>query len=333
MSNLQRTIGTALALLAAMPAALAQTQYQVVQAPYAGHAPASAVLIGRGGDMLIQLIGNKRLTGGEMCNPQRCNYINDHSHLHPTLWFAMAHRRSYAGTTRKDGDWWAVRQLQGSNHLIKLTPGTAYGINDMHVTVGRTVDDQPFAYDTSLHILQTLPGNKGAAYAINDAGTIVGTSRLADGEQTRAVSWSGGVLTELGSLPGATHSKAVAINVDGVAVGCSNADGGATPDVAVQFKDGTVTTLGALAAGHPTCATAINGAGVAVGTGEVEAGEHPFVMEGGAIVDLTTRISAQDRGHYALKSAAGISSDGIIAVTAVRVSDSQQVAVWLVPQP
>jgi probable HAF family extracellular repeat protein len=59
---------------------------------------------------------------------------------------------------------------------------------------------------------------------INDNGQIVGWSEAADGAP-HAFSYSGGVMTDLGTLPGMTISEALGINDRGQVVGYSQTAG------------------------------------------------------------------------------------------------------------
>jgi probable HAF family extracellular repeat protein len=67
--------------------------------------------------------------------------------------------------------------------------------------------------------LGTLGEGVAAAKSINDAGQVVGWSATEQGEH--AFLWSDGVMTDLGTLPGGSYSRALGINAAGEIVGFS----------------------------------------------------------------------------------------------------------------
>ncbi len=72
----------------------------------------------------------------------------------------------------------------------------------------------------SMISLGTLPGGDSSrAFAINNSGQVVGSSRTADGD-SRAFVWQNGTMTDLGTL-GGSDSEATAINESGQIVGSS----------------------------------------------------------------------------------------------------------------
>ena len=54
---------------------------------------------------------------------------------------------------------------------------------------------------------------------MNDSGVVVGTGDTGSGRH--AFRWHGGVMTDLGTLPGASRSEAYGINENGVVAGTS----------------------------------------------------------------------------------------------------------------
>jgi probable HAF family extracellular repeat protein len=106
-----------------------------------------------------------------------------------------------------------------------------------------------------------LPGStQSSAYSINDAGQVVGLSRIGDYEH--ATEWSGGSIIDL--LPGSTSSDSVAesINDAGQVVGggCTSSGCGA-----IEWSGGSVINLGGLPGSLGNTATGINDAGQVVG--------------------------------------------------------------------
>jgi probable HAF family extracellular repeat protein len=110
--------------------------------------------------------------------------------------------------------------------------------------------------------LGTLGGNYSQAFGINASGQVVGYSVTAGsstaGASQDAFLYSGGTMTDLGTLPGGSESIAYGINASGQIVGDSiTASTGYWH--AFLYSDGTMTDLG------PGGANAINDSGQAVG--------------------------------------------------------------------
>lgn len=106
---------------------------------------------------------------------------------------------------------------------------------------------------STLHILNGIPGvvEPSEAYAVNDAGEIVGLGFEPGGEEGLALYWSGASATPLilPPLAGDNESIALAINNDGVICGRSNIRGGAHRAVAwrVNLVDDNLVVWGPVA--------------------------------------------------------------------------------------
>ncbi|WP_426744878.1 DUF3466 family protein [Myxococcus faecalis] len=116
--------------------------------------------------------------------------------------------------------------------------------------------------EESITELGILPGsnNFSRAYGLNASGVVVGES---DNNTPRAFRWENGVMTDLGTLGGAS-AVATGINDSGVIVGGSS---NGTTSRAFRWVDGTMTELGSLDGQGNTLARAwdINNAGDVVG--------------------------------------------------------------------
>jgi probable HAF family extracellular repeat protein len=92
--------------------------------------------------------------------------------------------------------------------------------------------------------LGTLGGLRSMAFAINEAGAIVGESETATG-WSHAFLWEGGAMTDLGTL-GGRSSYAVSVNARGAVVGVSELAGGGAH--LVVWTHDTIHDLGTLGA-------------------------------------------------------------------------------------
>jgi probable HAF family extracellular repeat protein len=141
------------------------------------------------------------------------------------------------------------------------------------------------------------------ALSINDAGQIVGSKGYYwvyggfGHSSLHGCLYSGGVLTDLGSLTGdpRTNSEALGINATGQIVGYSAGSDGLSH--AFLYDAGVMQDLGTIA-GENATAIAINDNGVVIGnlTNPYGANLGAFVVVSGTITDLSTLIASGGDG-------------------------------------
>jgi probable HAF family extracellular repeat protein len=190
----------------------------------------------------------------------------------------------------------------------------ARGMNNLGQVVGTLAAADTyhaFLYaDGSLTDLGLFGGASSAAFAINDAGQVVGTS-YGDAEAlpTRGFLYSGGAMSAI-QAPGSTY--AFGINNAGTVVGgmtVAASDGG-TLQHAYTYAGGGFTDLGTLSIGDTSRAYAINGAGAVVGAaansvnGAPNFPENPFIYRNGTMTDMgglngiwSSATSINEQGH------------------------------------
>ena len=245
---------------------------------------------------------------------------------------------------------------------------TARAINDSGVITGEAdfyvVTDpvlpfgahpHAFFYDGTLHDLGNLaPAADGLisqGASINNAGVIAGSSNSIGNSSAHAVVFSGGSITDLGTIGGTgTISSALGINNSGVVVGWSNSaaylntshafiysgsvmqdigtlpnqtgssatainDSGVVAGVSgdiFRYENGSMTDLGFF--GGNENATAINASGQVVGYGGAGVNTHPFsYTTGGTLTDLNTEIAGNS--GWVLQFAWGLNDAGQIVGT------------------
>lgn len=227
--------------------------------------------------------------------------------------------------------------LWKSGAVVALMPLAAYpegsyaaGINDYGWIVGISdgaarnsaratlwVNGAPTALPTSTFA--------STAVAINNAGEVVGwssTSQTTAGP-THGTLWDvrNGTTVDLGTLPGATESRAEGINGLGQIVGYSET-AGEQAQHPVLWEDGSITDLGL-----PTGSGAVNGVALSINNGGQIVGysqvpgpcslcDFATLWQDGQAVDLNTLIDASDplKGTVQLEVAESINDRGQIAV-------------------
>lgn len=143
-----------------------------------------------------------------------------------------------------------------------------------------------FLWDGTMQDLGSLEGSTGASQAndVNDFRFVVGWSSVGGGVM-HAVRWQYGAIADLGTLPGATHSQARAVNIFHQIVGESEfaSCGAAVCTRATMWHSGAITDLNTfLPAGSGwllTSATDINDFGEIVGQGFYNGEPRYFLLK------------------------------------------------------
>jgi probable HAF family extracellular repeat protein len=155
--------------------------------------------------------------------------------------------------------------------------GQATAINNAGAVVGSTRPNNPdvlhaFLYaDGHMTDLGTLDRPVTEALGINDAGSVVGWSRVGDYYNV-AFLYKDGVMRSLGTMHGAQRSIALAINNNEQIVGSGNIASDFEPDGndqhAFLYENGVMADLGTLG-GRNSTANSINEKGQVAGTSDI----------------------------------------------------------------
>jgi len=165
---------------------------------------------------------------------------------------------------------------------------SASGVNNSGQVVGYsyTNSEYPNAFFYSGGTMNEILS--GDAKGINDSGQVVGF--IAGFSNSYAFLYSGGITTNLGTLPGGGGSIAIGINNSGQIVGFSQTYGS---DRAFLYSGGTMIDIGTFSGGGGSSASAINDNGQIVGYAITSSSSmQAFLYSGGTMIDIGTPFGA-----------------------------------------
>jgi probable HAF family extracellular repeat protein len=216
-----------------------------------------------------------------------------------------------------------------------FSDAVANGINDHGLIVvsvmTNNVGDGITVQGSTATQLPGLPGGGNGSFtnanpiAVNNNGLIVGSAVNQAGNEV-AAKWQNGKITSLGGLPGSSQTRALAVNLTGLAVGASIS---ATDfnEHAVEFVNGKAIDLNVPGTSNGDAeAKAVNDSGVIVGS---DGNGHAFAFASGHSVDLNTLLPANSGVTLAIAN--GINNNGVIVGDATINTSGQQVGFELTP--
>ncbi|MCA1706530.1 MAG: HAF repeat-containing protein [Actinobacteria bacterium] len=187
---------------------------------------------------------------------------------------------------------------------------TAYALNDRNQAAGYIDLVATLWTSGEPLVLGTLHEDaESIAYGLNNAGQVVGDSYNRFGDHAHhAFIWKGGVLTDLGTLPGGTGASARAINARGHVAGTAFFG---TTGRGFLWQDGRITELKGLAGDLGSAAYALNSLDQVVGHSTTALGDwHAVLWRSGTVTDLNDWLPAGS--GWVLRQAVGINDAGAI---------------------
>lgn len=222
----------------------------------------------------------------------------------------------YANDSRSRAVVWSGASLHLLPGLSETAQEVALDINDLGNIVGYSYKhdvrlSRALFWDADgLHDLGIGSGVSAAANAINNANTIVGSTRFADGTQNGTI-WKDGTVTHIGTL-GGTRSVLADVNDLGWAVGDSLLEG--DQDWRAVLWDGiALRDLGTLG-GQWSTANNIGADGTVFGSAlTASEQQHATIWRNGSAIDLHDLVvNLADMGSMNMMTAIGSDSKGAI---------------------
>lgn len=170
----------------------------------------------------------------------------------------------------------------GGSRVSTGISGTAYDINNSGQAVITSTSNQAYLYSGGVATpLGALGGSVAFGFALNNAGTVVGSAYLAGNTITHAYKYSGGTMTDIGVLNPGDISEAHAINSSGMIVGLSGQFGtnAFVYDGTTMFNlNGLLDPAAVLAGWNLQNAVGINDSGQIIGQGSLNGISHSFLL-------------------------------------------------------
>lgn len=181
--------------------------------------------------------------------------------------------------------------------------------------------------------LGTLGGSESAGQGINNAGQVTGHASLSGNAGTHAFMYSGGTMTDLGTLLGGFYSVGYGINDAGQVTGFSDISNG--DQHAFVYSAGSMTDLGTLG-GTTSYGLGINNAGQATGYSDIsgDGAIHAFVSSGSSMADLNSLLDPVSGLGWTIYRGTGINDGGqIVAIGSGGAGEIHAVLLTPVPEP
>ncbi len=161
--------------------------------------------------------------------------------------------------------------------------GAAAAINNAGEVAGWTGPGQP---DVSATVWNNgVPSNLGPLPGGGEVTGLNDAGQVVGWDSTGPVTWNGGATIQLGSPPGERAVEATAINQYGQIVGWSISPS-TEQSSATVWNDDVPTALGTLPGWTNSMANGINNGGQIVGTAESNSADQATLWSGGKIIDL-----------------------------------------------